>query len=46
MLWRQIDSSRWLAVGLDTLAEAHALAGDHTAAARARDEAEGARKAY
>jgi DNA-binding SARP family transcriptional activator len=45
MLWRQIGSSRWLAVGLDTLAEAHALAGDHTAAARARDEAEGARKA-
>ncbi|WP_331754169.1 tetratricopeptide repeat protein (plasmid) [Streptomyces sp. NBC_00012] len=45
MLWRQIGSSRWLAIGLDTLAEAHALAGDHTAAARARDEAEGARKA-
>ncbi|GGW59013.1 regulatory protein AfsR [Streptomyces lucensis JCM 4490] len=45
VLWRQIGSSRWLAVGLDTLAEAHALAGDHTAAARARDEAEGARKA-
>lgn len=45
MLWRQIGSSKWLAVGLDTLAEAHALAGDHTAAARARDEAEGARKA-
>ncbi|MET7645033.1 BTAD domain-containing putative transcriptional regulator [Streptomyces sp. NPDC005426] len=44
-IWRQIGSSRWLAVGLDTLAEAHALAGDHTAAARARDEAEGARKA-
>ncbi|MFB7915973.1 BTAD domain-containing putative transcriptional regulator [Streptomyces sp. NPDC056061] len=42
-LWRQIGSNRWLAVGLDTLAEAHDLAGDHTAAARARDEAEGAR---
>ncbi|MGW7256470.1 BTAD domain-containing putative transcriptional regulator [Streptomyces sp. NPDC054834] len=44
-LWRQIGSSRWLAVGLDTLAEAHALAGDHTAAARARDEAEEVRTA-
>ncbi|MFI9150621.1 AfsR/SARP family transcriptional regulator [Streptomyces sp. NPDC053367] len=44
-LWRQIGSSRWLAVGLDTLAEAHALAGDHTAAERARAEAEEVRKA-
>ncbi|MFF2522085.1 AfsR/SARP family transcriptional regulator [Streptomyces liangshanensis] len=39
-LWRQIGSRRWLAVGLRTLADAHAQAGDHTAAARARDEAE------
>ncbi|MGV2917495.1 tetratricopeptide repeat protein [Streptomyces alfalfae] len=44
-LWRQIGSSKWLAVGLGTLAKAHTLAGDHTAAARARDEAEAARKA-
>ncbi|MFD7767130.1 BTAD domain-containing putative transcriptional regulator [Streptomyces sp. NPDC059787] len=39
-LWRQIGSSRWLAIGLDTLAEAHTLAGDHTAAALTRAEAE------
>jgi tetratricopeptide (TPR) repeat protein len=44
-LWRQIGSNRWLAVGLDTLAEAHSLAGDHTAAARARAEAEEVRAA-
>ncbi|MET8825568.1 BTAD domain-containing putative transcriptional regulator [Streptomyces sp. NPDC004610] len=40
LLWRQIGSSTWLAVGLDTLAGAHALAGDHPAADRARAEAE------
>ncbi|EFL29612.1 response regulator [Streptomyces viridochromogenes DSM 40736] len=44
-LWRQIGSSRWLAVGLDTLAKAHALAGDHEAADRARAEAEEVRTA-
>lgn len=38
-LWRQIGSSTWLTVGLDTLAKAHTLAGDHEAATRARDEA-------
>ncbi|KOT30172.1 response regulator [Streptomyces caelestis] len=43
-LWRQIGSSRWLAVGLDALAEAHTLSGDHTAAARSREEAEEIRK--
>ncbi|MFB7600708.1 BTAD domain-containing putative transcriptional regulator [Streptomyces sp. NPDC056160] len=43
-LWRQIGSSRWLAVGLDTLAEAYALSGNHTAAARSREEAEEVRK--
>ncbi|MFE0470278.1 BTAD domain-containing putative transcriptional regulator [Streptomyces sp. NPDC058947] len=42
-LWRQIGSSRWLAVGLDTLATAHDLTGDQEAAARARAEAEKAR---
>ncbi|GAA2292312.1 BTAD domain-containing putative transcriptional regulator [Streptomyces atrovirens] len=44
-LWRQIGSSRWLATGLDTLAEAHTLAGDHTAAALTRAEAEKVRTA-
>ncbi|MFF0155984.1 BTAD domain-containing putative transcriptional regulator [Streptomyces sp. NPDC005263] len=44
-LWRQIGSSRWLAVGLETLAEAHELAGDHPAAARARDDADDIRTA-
>lgn len=44
-LWRRIGSSRWLAIGLDTLAEAHTLAGDHTAAALTRAEAEEVRRA-
>jgi hypothetical protein len=44
-LWRQIGSSRWLAIGLETLAKAHALAGDHTAAARASGEADEVRTA-
>ncbi|MFD8799293.1 AfsR/SARP family transcriptional regulator [Streptomyces atroolivaceus] len=38
-LWRRIGSSTWLAVGLDTLAEAHDLAGDHASALCAREEA-------
>ncbi|MFF9571608.1 BTAD domain-containing putative transcriptional regulator [Streptomyces sp. NPDC014685] len=44
-LWRQIGSSRWLAVGLDTLGAAHTMAGDHSAAACARKEADEVRKA-
>jgi hypothetical protein len=43
-LWRQIGSSKWLAVGLDTLGAAYALAGDDAAAARAREEADEVRK--
>lgn len=42
-LWRQIGASRWLAVGLDTLAAAHAQNGDDAAAARAREEADALR---
>lgn len=38
-LWRRIGSSGWLAVGLDTLAEAYAMAGDQESALRAREEA-------
>nr|WP_037659886.1 BTAD domain-containing putative transcriptional regulator [Streptomyces flavovirens] len=38
-VWRHIGSSRWLAIGLDTLAKAHAMAGDHDAALRIREEA-------
>ncbi|WP_406003221.1 ATP-binding protein [Streptomyces sp. NBC_00829] len=44
-LWRQIGSRIWMAVGLDTLAKAHALAGDLEAANRAREEAAAARTA-
>ncbi|BFO18382.1 hypothetical protein SHKM778_47700 [Streptomyces sp. KM77-8] len=44
-LWRRIGSSRWLAVGLDTLAGAHAMAGDEEAASRAREEAAALRAA-
>ncbi|MFD3613204.1 BTAD domain-containing putative transcriptional regulator [Streptomyces atroolivaceus] len=44
-LWRQIGSNRWLAVGLDTLGTAHALDGDHSAAALAREEADKVRRA-
>ncbi|MFD0427620.1 hypothetical protein ACFQ60_03690 [Streptomyces zhihengii] len=44
-LWRRIGSSKWLAVGLDTLGAAHALAGGHSAAARAREEADEVRRA-
>ncbi|WP_424862518.1 AfsR/SARP family transcriptional regulator [Streptomyces sp. MMS24-I29] len=38
-IWRHIGSSTWLAVGLDTLARAHGLAGEREAALRARAEA-------
>ncbi|MFE7773482.1 BTAD domain-containing putative transcriptional regulator [Streptomyces sp. NPDC057445] len=44
-LWRQVGSSTWLAVALDTLATAHTEAGDEPAATRARDEAAELRKA-
>jgi tetratricopeptide (TPR) repeat protein len=44
-LWRRIGARAWLATGLETLAKAHALAGDHAAAARARDAAAAARTA-
>ncbi|MFF0964745.1 BTAD domain-containing putative transcriptional regulator [Streptomyces sp. NPDC003703] len=44
-IWRRIGSTRWLAVGLGTLAKAHTLTGDHSAAARARDEADRVRTA-
>ncbi|MFI1195957.1 ATP-binding protein [Micromonospora sp. NPDC020750] len=44
-LWRQVGSRSWLAVGLDTLAEAHRQAGDTVASARIRDEAAAARAA-
>ncbi|GAA2922926.1 tetratricopeptide repeat protein [Kitasatospora cinereorecta] len=42
-LWREIGSRTWLAVGLDTLARAHTMAGDLTAAARAQGEASAVR---
>ena len=38
-LWRHIGSSSWLAIGLDTLAKAHTMAGDQESAWRAREEA-------
>ncbi|MFJ2743251.1 hypothetical protein ACIO3O_26770 [Streptomyces sp. NPDC087440] len=38
-LWRRIGSRTWLATGLETLADAHARAGDPHAARRARAEA-------
>ncbi|WP_430502952.1 tetratricopeptide repeat protein [Micromonospora trifolii] len=38
-LWRQVGSPTWLATGLDTLAEAHRMAGDIVLANRIRDEA-------
>ncbi|WP_329537109.1 tetratricopeptide repeat protein (plasmid) [Streptomyces sp. NBC_01450] len=44
-LWRQIGSRSWLAVGLDTLAKAHTMAGDLVAAACTRDEATAVRTA-
>ncbi|MFF1915359.1 BTAD domain-containing putative transcriptional regulator [Streptomyces sp. NPDC058239] len=44
-LWRQIGSRTWLAVGLDTLAKAHTMAGDLVAAARTQDEAAAVRAA-
>ncbi|MFG2115852.1 ATP-binding protein [Streptomyces sp. NPDC048718] len=44
-LWRRIGARSWLATGLDTLARAHELAGDHADAARAREAAEAARAA-
>ncbi|MFD7480260.1 tetratricopeptide repeat protein [Streptomyces sp. NPDC059837] len=44
-LWRHIGARAWLATGLETLAKAHALAGDHVAAAQARDAAAAARTA-
>ncbi|MFF3326395.1 ATP-binding protein [Streptomyces sp. NPDC002889] len=45
-LWRQIGARTWLAVGLDTLAKAHELAGDQAAATRAQNEAIKARTAW
>ncbi|MFK4593349.1 ATP-binding protein [Streptomyces pristinaespiralis] len=43
-LWRQIGSSTWLAVGLDTLAKAHALADDIEGAKRVQAEAAAVRQ--
>ncbi|MEU1310570.1 tetratricopeptide repeat protein [Streptomyces cinnamoneus] len=42
-LWRRIGAQTWLAVGLDTLAKAHELAGDQAAAAEAAEAAAEAR---
>lgn len=44
-LWRQIGSRTWLAVGLDTLARAHTMAGDLMAAAHTQEEASDLRTA-
>ncbi|MEU6077696.1 tetratricopeptide repeat protein [Micromonospora sp. NPDC047074] len=44
-LWRRVGSRSWLAIGLDTLAEAHRLAGDPVASARIRAEASAVRAA-
>ncbi|MDT0530706.1 tetratricopeptide repeat protein [Micromonospora sp. DSM 115977] len=44
-LWRRVGSRSWLAIALDTLAEAHRSAGDPVASSRIRAEASAVRAA-